>query len=143
MADFSVEVLRLVLATNPCMVVACMVPVRVMRTSSCTHLLLAGIDQDTYNTKYASKTAAALANITGVPVKDIGYNSTTVLNMPPPPPPEEKEEEPAAKPAAVAKEAAPAAEPAEAAEPKEAGGCCHRCIIVRRNACAMSHPSAS
>jgi hypothetical protein len=88
---------------------------------------LTGIDQETYNTKYASKTAAALANITGVPVKQIVYNSTTVLNMPPP---EEKVAEPAAEPAvkpaaaaaAVAKEAAPAAKPA-AAEPEDPGVC--------------------
>jgi hypothetical protein len=110
----------------------------------CAHLPLAGIDQDTYNKQYASKTAAALANITGVPVKDIEFNSTTVLNMPPPPPPDEKEEEPAAKPvaaaaaaaakpAAVAKEAAPAAKPAAAAEPKEPGGCGYHCPVQRHH----------
>ncbi|KAF6264761.1 hypothetical protein COO60DRAFT_1482517 [Scenedesmus sp. NREL 46B-D3] len=80
-------------------------------------LVFAGIDQDTYNTQFAGKTAAALANITGVPIERITFNSTTVLNVPPPP--AEEAEEPAAaaaakpaaasKPVAVAQEAAPAA----------------------------------
>lgn len=36
----------------------------------------AGIDQQTFNTKYAAKTAAALANITGVNTDQIAYNKT-------------------------------------------------------------------
>lgn len=88
----------------------------------CTGVTPAGIDQETYNKKYANKTAAALANVTGVNIDQVAYNGTTVLRQQAPMTPEQAL--PAAKSSPTPKandsqKAKPAAAPKPAATPGE------------------------